>query len=95
MSFSVGRNRFISKRKREPTMPRGIGGPEKAYDADVTIAAHAICVRTTMLSLAQVCEFPTFSNYKIRITLLIFLKCCGAVITFPTAKLAKIFRMRA
>ena len=34
-------------------------------------------------------------KFKIRITLLIFLKCCGAVITFPTAMLAKIFRMRA
>ena len=31
----------------------------------------------------------------VRITLLIFLKCCGAVITFPTGKFAKIFRMRA
>ena len=28
-----------------------------------------------MLSLASVSEFPTFTNYKIRITLLIFLKC--------------------
>ena len=28
-------------------------GPEKTNDADVTIAAHAICVRTTMLSLAS------------------------------------------
>lgn len=44
-----------------------------------------------MLSLAQVCEFPTFSNYKISITLLIFPKCCGEVNTFPTAKLTKIF----
>ena len=30
-----------------------LDGPEKAYDADTTIAAHAICVRTTMLSLAS------------------------------------------
>lgn len=44
-----------------------------------------------MLSLAQVCEFPTFSNYKISITLLIFSKCRGEVNTFPTAKLTKIF----
>ena len=44
-----------------------------------------------MLSLAQVCEFPTFSNYKISITLLIFPKCRGEVNTFPTAKLTKIF----
>ncbi|GFI58193.1 hypothetical protein IMSAG025_01636 [Muribaculaceae bacterium] len=28
-------------------------GPEKTNDADVTIVAHAICVRTTMLSLAS------------------------------------------
>ena len=28
-------------------------GPEKTNDADVTIAAHAIRVRTTMLSLAS------------------------------------------
>lgn len=47
-------------------------GPEKTNDADVTIAAHAICVRTTMLSLASVSEFPTFTNYKISITLLFF-----------------------
>ncbi len=26
---------------------------EKAYDADITIAAHAVCVITTMLSLAS------------------------------------------
>lgn len=44
-----------------------------------------------MLSLAQVCEFPTFSNYKISIKLLIFPKCRGEVNTFPTAKLTKIF----
>lgn len=44
-----------------------------------------------MLSLAHVCEFPTFSNYKIRITLLIFPKCRGEVIAFLTANLAKIF----
>ena len=30
-----------------------LGGPEKAYDADITIAAHAVYVRTTMLSLAS------------------------------------------
>ena len=30
-----------------------LDGPEKAYDADITIAAHAVCVRTTMLSLAS------------------------------------------
>lgn len=34
-------------------MPRRIGGPEKAYGADVTIAAHAIRMRTTILSLAS------------------------------------------
>mgnify|MGYP001108193346 CR=1 FL=1 len=44
-----------------------------------------------MLSLASVSEFPTFTNYKISITLLIFPKCRGEVNTFPTAKLTKIF----
>ena len=29
-------------------------GPEKTYDADVTIVAHAIRVRITMLSLASI-----------------------------------------
>ena len=41
-------------------MPRLIGGPEKAHDADVTIAAHAICVRTTMLSLHLIENFLRF-----------------------------------
>ena len=58
-------------------MPRLIGGPEKAHDADVTIAAHAMRVRTTMLSLASFSEFPTFTNYKIRITFLFYPKCCA------------------
>ena len=49
-------------------------------------------VRTTMLSLASVSEFPTFTNYKISITLLIFPKCRGSVETFPIAKLTKIFK---
>ncbi len=44
-----------------------------------------------MLSLALILEFPTFTNHKISITLLIFPKCRGAVNTFPTAKLTKIF----
>lgn len=44
-----------------------------------------------MLSLAQVCELPTFSNYKIGITLLIFPKCHGEEMPFPTAKLTKRF----
>ena len=48
-------------------------------------------VRTTMLSLALILEFPTFTNHKISITLLIFPKCRGAVETIPTAKLTKIF----
>ena len=45
-------------------MPRLIGGPEKAHDADVTIAAHyAIsCIKS---KISQV------SNYKMSITLLI------------------------
>ncbi len=46
-------------------MPRLIGGPEKAHDADVTIAAHAMHVRTTMPILVLFVEFPTFSNHKI------------------------------
>jgi hypothetical protein len=44
-----------------------------------------------MLSLASVSEFPTFTNYKISITLLIFPKCRGTVVTFPMAKITKIF----
>jgi hypothetical protein len=44
--------RLVTK-KREPTMHVQTDGPEKTNDADVTIAAHAICVRTTMLSLAS------------------------------------------
>ena len=44
---------------------------------------------TSMLSLAQVCEFPTFSNYKISITLLIFPKCLGPTKANPNAKLHK------
>ncbi len=38
-------------------MPRRIGGPEKALCTDVTIAAHAISVRTTMLSLYTIENF--------------------------------------
>jgi hypothetical protein len=34
-------------------------------------------VRTTMLSLASFSEFPTFTNYKIRITFLFYPKCCA------------------
>jgi len=52
-------------------------GPEKTNDADVTIVAHAMRVRTTMLSLALIFEFPTFTNHKISITLLILPKCRG------------------
>ena len=44
-------------------MPRLIGGPEKAHDADVTIAAHAMHVRTTMLSLASNRKFLRFTQY--------------------------------
>ncbi len=43
-----------------------------------------------MLSLALILEFPTFTNHKISITLLIFPKCRGAVTTSPSAKLQKI-----
>ena len=43
-----------------------------------------------MLSLALILEFPTFTNHKISITLLIFPKCRGAVMTSPSAKLQKI-----
>ena len=35
-------------------MPFQLDGPEKAFDADITLAAHDIHVRTTMLSLASV-----------------------------------------
>lgn len=52
--------KLIINRKREPTMPHLIGGPEKAHDADVTIAAHAMHVRTTMLSLASNRKFLRF-----------------------------------
>ncbi len=41
-------------------MPRRIGGPEKALCTDVTIAAHAIGVRTTMLSLYTIESFSGF-----------------------------------
>lgn len=41
-------------------------GPEKTNDADVTIVAHAMRVRTTMPILVLICEFPTFSNHKIK-----------------------------
>ena len=41
-------------------MPRRIGGPEKALYTDVTIAAHAIGVRTTMLSLYTIESFSGF-----------------------------------
>ena len=44
-----------------------------------------------MLSLASVSEFPTFTNYKISITLLIFPKCRGSVVTFPTAKIQNFY----
>ncbi len=49
-------------------MPRLIGGPEKAHDADVTIAAHAMHVRTTMLSLASNRKFPDFFDGKVEIS---------------------------
>lgn len=40
-----------------------------------------------MLSLASVFEFPTFTNYKICITLLIFSKCLGLIVPNPIAKI--------
>ena len=43
----------ILKRKREPTMHVQTDGLEKTNDADVTIVAHAMRVRTTMPSLAS------------------------------------------
>ena len=46
-------------------------------------------VRTTMLSLALIFEFPTFTNHKISITLLILPKCLWTDdYAYPTAKLA-------
>ena len=44
-------------------------------------------VRTTMLSLALIFGFPTFTNHKISITLLIFPKCREQTEGYPTAKL--------
>ena len=44
-----------------------------------------------MLSLASVSEFPTFTNYKISITLLILPICRGSVVTFPTAKIQNFY----
>ena len=46
-----------------------------------------------MLSLALILEFPTFTNLKIRITLLIFPKCRGQSEEYPMTKLAKISDM--
>ncbi len=40
-----------------------------------------------MLSLASVSEFPTFTNYKISITLLYISKCLGKAFGQSTAKL--------
>jgi len=51
--------------KREPTMPR----------LSLKVIGNHLCRCNNSGSLAHVCEFPTFSNYKIRITLLIFPKC--------------------
>ena len=44
-------------------MPRLIEDPEKAHDADVTIAAHAIRVRTTMLNP---CSSENFLRFKLQ-----------------------------
>ena len=52
--------RFVRKRKREPTMHVQTDGPVKTNDADVTIATHAIRMRTTMLSLASNRKFLRF-----------------------------------
>ena len=54
------RAEVIIYRKAQADYARPIGGPEKAYDADVTIAAHAVCVRTTMPSLASNRKFLRF-----------------------------------
>ena len=45
-------------------------------------------VRTTMPILVLNCEFPTFSNHKISITLLIFQNVMDRVVLNPTVKLA-------
>ena len=34
-----------------------VGGPRKTLYTDMVIAAHAICVRTTMLSLCTIANF--------------------------------------
>ena len=67
-------------------MPRRIGGPEKALCTDVTIAAHAIGVRTTMLSLYTIESFSGF-QLQDKHNASYFPKCYGAVVTFPTAKI--------
>ena len=54
------------------------------------MAAHAMSMRTTMLSLCGL-KISYVFKFKISITLHIFPNCRGAVETFPTAKLTKIF----
>jgi len=74
-----------------------VGGPRKTLYTDMVIAAHAICVRTTMLSLCTIANFlgsqpqdkhNASSNSKMSWREFPLSKCknmknAGSAITFP------------
>ena len=74
-SQSLGR--FLFKREAWNCMPRlKLEVLRKPLMTDMVIAAHAICVRTTMPFLSSL-KISQVSNYKISITLLQILICLG------------------
>lgn len=83
-SQSLGR--FLFKREAWNCMPRlKLEVLRKPLMTDMVIAAHAICVRTTMPFLSSL-KISQVSNYKISITLLQILKCLGGSFLSPNAK---------
>ena len=71
MPFQLHKGLYLLNEKRGTAMPRSelevLGKPVRT---NVVIAAHAICVRTTMPSLCVIEKFPRFPIHKISITLL-------------------------
>lgn len=69
-------------------------GPEKTNDADVTIAAHAICVRTTMLSLASNLKGSQVFKLQDEHNASSFFLCLGKSCRYPNAKLVILLMFR-
>ncbi len=73
MSFQLLKDLILNIEKRGTAMPHlNLEVLRKPVNTDMDIAAHTICVRTTMLSLYSLMKFLRFPSYKISITLLSF-----------------------